>query len=401
MMADIKILEGFRIVEQGGFITGPYAAMLLADMGAEVIKVERPDGGDPFRNFEGGLYSPHFQAYNRNKKSLTLDTRQADDRATLDDLIRTADVFIQNFRPGVAAKLGVDAERLRTVNPALVYCSISGFGPTGPYVSRPSYDTVAQALSGFLNMFLDPADPRISGPALADAVTGLYAAQGILGALLRRERAGEGRLVEVSMLEAMTHFAIEPYSNYFANGRTPGPFGRAAVSQSYVARCADGGMVSLHLSSPEKFWTGLLAALDRPDIDEDRRFSTRQSRVDNHAALIGVLQEAFLAKPRDVWIDLLTAQDVPCAPVYDLDEALADPQARHLGLELSAEHPVQGTVRTIRPAIGFDGQTATSFAPPPTLGEHNDLVRADLASSNRASLGAKPSAKSSRAVATA
>jgi crotonobetainyl-CoA:carnitine CoA-transferase CaiB-like acyl-CoA transferase len=374
-----KMLEGLRVIEQGAFITGPYAAMLLADMGAEVIKVERPEGGDPFRNFEGGLYSPHFQAYNRNKRSITLDTRDPADRATMDELIASADVFIQNFRPGVAGKLGVDYDRLKAINPKLVYCSISGFGQDGPYLERPSYDTVAQALSGFLNMLLDPEDPRVSGPAIADAVTGLYAAQGVLGALFRRSQDGAGHLVEVSMLEAMTHFAIEPYSNYFHNGKTPGAFGRAAVSQSYVARCADGRMLALHLSSPEKFWMGLLTVLERPELGTDPRFATRQARIQNHDALRLALQEVFAQRPREEWLARLIEADVPCAPVHDLDDTLADPQARHLGLEIAAEHPTQGRVRTIRPAIGFDGVRETRFTAPPVLGEHNDTIRRELA----------------------
>ena len=378
-----KMLEGLRVVEQGAFITGPYAAMLLADMGAEVIKVERPEGGDPFRNFEGGLYSPHFQAYNRNKRSITLDTRDPKDRAAMDALIESADVFIQNFRPGVADKLGVDYARLKAINPELIYCSISGFGQDGPYLERPSYDTVAQALSGFLNMLLDPENPRVAGPALADAVTGLYAAQGVLAALFRRAQDGGGHLVEVSMLEAMTHFAIEPYSNYFHNGKTPGPFGRAAVSQSYVARCADGRMLALHLSSPEKFWTGLLAALERPELGTDPRFATRKARIQNHDALRLALQGVFAARPREEWLARLISADVPCAPVHDLDETLADPQAKHLGLEITAEHPIQGTVHTIRPAIGFDGFRETSFTPPPVLGEHNDAIRREVANLGR------------------
>jgi crotonobetainyl-CoA:carnitine CoA-transferase CaiB-like acyl-CoA transferase len=395
-MLQKKMLEGLRVVEQGAFITGPYAAMLLADMGADVIKVERPEGGDPFRNFEGGLYSPHFQAYNRNKRSVTIDARDPKDLATLDALIESADVFIQNFRPGVADKLKVDYARLKAINPDLIYCSISGFGADGPYLERPSYDTVAQALSGFLNMLLDPENPRVAGPALADAVTGLYAAQGVLAALFRRAQDGGGHLVEVSMLEAMTHFAIEPYSNYFHSGKTPGPFGRAAVSQSYVARCADGRMLALHLSSPEKFWTGLLTALERPELGTDPRFATRQARIQNHDALRLALQGVFAERPREEWLARLISADVPCAPVHDLDETLADPQAQHLGLEVTAEHPIQGKLRTIRPAIGFDGFRETSFTPPPVLGEHNDTIRREIAN-----LGPEADAASSQPLATA
>src|SRR5277367_79169 len=208
-------LSGIRVVEQGTFITGPCAGMMLADLGADVIKVESKDG-DPYRTYQGGHYSPHFQAYNRNKRSVALDLKSPGERLIFEDLIREADVFIQNFRPGTAARLGAGAERLLEINPRLIYCSISGFGSSGPYVERPSYDSVAQALSGFLSVVVDADRPRFLGPALADAITGIYAAYGVLGALIKRGRTGKGGLVEVSMLEAMAHFALEPFAAYFS-----------------------------------------------------------------------------------------------------------------------------------------------------------------------------------------
>ena len=179
----LKVLEDVRVLEMGTFITGPAAAMYLADMGADVIKVERPETGDPFRAFKGGLYSPHFQTYNRNKRSLTLDTKKAADTALLDALVKEADVFIQNFRPGVAEELNAGCERLQAINPRLIYCAISGFGKDGPAADRPAYDTVAQAASGWLRLLINPANPRVVGPAIADSMTGFYAAFGILGAL--------------------------------------------------------------------------------------------------------------------------------------------------------------------------------------------------------------------------
>jgi crotonobetainyl-CoA:carnitine CoA-transferase CaiB-like acyl-CoA transferase len=185
-----------KIVEQGTFITGPCCGMMLADLGADVIKIESPDG-DPYRAYQGGNYSAHFQAYNRNKRSLALDLKQAADREVFDTLIREADVFIQNFRPGTADRLGAGVKRLQEMNSKLVYCSISGFGADGPYVDRPSYDSVAQALSGFLSVVVDEDRPRFLGPALADAITGIYASYGVLGALFDRAlrgvfRAGHG-----------------------------------------------------------------------------------------------------------------------------------------------------------------------------------------------------------------
>jgi len=188
----IKTLAGIRVVEQGTFITGPAAGMLLGDLGADVIKVEVPGTGDPFRAFKNGLYSPHFQTYNRNKRSIALDTKSAPDREVFDRLVESADVYIQNFRPSVADKLGVGEKRLRALNPRLVYCSISGFGPSGPAANRPAYDTVAQAASGFLNLLVNPGNPRVVGPAIADSLTGFYAAYGVLAALVARQGVGRG-----------------------------------------------------------------------------------------------------------------------------------------------------------------------------------------------------------------
>ncbi len=231
------VLSGIRIIEQGTFITGPCAGMMLADLGADVIKVESPQG-DPYRNYQGDRYSPHFQAYNRNKRSIAFDLKEPADRALFDGLIGEADVFIQNFRPGTAARLGAGPERLRAINPKLIYGSISGFGSSGPYVERPSYDSVAQALSGFLSVVVDSSRPRFLGPALADAITGLYAAYGVLGALVQRGRTGEGCLVEVSMLEAMSHFAVEPFAAFFALGTAPTSGDRPRLAQAYILKTA-------------------------------------------------------------------------------------------------------------------------------------------------------------------
>jgi len=381
----IPVLQGLKVIEQGTFITGPAAGMLLGDLGADVIKVEQPKTGDPFRAFKDGLYSPHFQTYNRNKRSIALDTKSAEDREVLDALIADADVYIQNFRPGVAEKLGVGAERLRKLNPKLIYCSISGFGATGPAADRPAYDTVAQAASGFLNLLINPENPRVVGPAIADSLTGFYAAYGVLGALFERSRTGQGRIVEVSMLEAMTHFNLDAFTHYFQVDEVMGPYSRPSVSQSYVLRCADGKWIALHMSSPEKFWRGLATAIEQPDIFEDPRFATREARIANQETLIELLGERFRTQPRDEWCRRLQREDVPNAPMYDTSEALEDPQAKHLQLMTSAEHPVMGLFRTVRSPVSFDGQRALDVRPPPVLGEHNDEIRAALR--NRAKVG--------------
>ncbi|QIM50090.1 CoA transferase [Pusillimonas sp. DMV24BSW_D] len=382
-----KVLEGIRVLDQGTFITGPAAGMLLADMGAEVIKVEQPGNGDPFRAFKGGLYSPHFQTYNRNKKSITLNTKQPEDLAVLDELVLSADVYIQNFRPGAADRLNVGESRLRALNPKLVYCAISGFGQTGPAANRPAYDSVAQAASAFLGLLINPENPRVVGPAIADAVTGFYAAMGIMGALFDRSRTGEGALVEVSMLEAMCHFNLDAFTHYYSAGEVMGPYSRPSVSQSYVMKCGDGKWIALHMSSPEKFWQGLARAIQRENLFDDPRFCDRNARIENQEALIQVLSDIFATQDRPEWCRRLEAEDVPHAPMYDTSEALNDPQAQHLGILVEGRHEQMGVFQTVRTPLTFNGQREQSVVPPPTLGEHNAQIVAPL----RERLAQKPS----------
>ena len=370
------VLSGIRVLEQGTFITGPCAGMMLADLGADVIKIEGPEG-DPYRSYQGGAYSPHFQAYNRNKRSMALDLKLASDRQTFDTLIRESDVFIQNFRPGTAGRLGAGEERLRSLNSRLVYCSISGFGSSGPYVDRPSYDSVAQALSGFLSVVVDTTQPRFLGPALADAITGMYAALGVLGALVQRGRTGLGSHVEISMLEAMAHFAVEPFAAFFALGRVPTSNDRPRLAQAYILRTADGRLVALHLSSLEKFWNGLVAAVELPTLASDPRFNTRLLRIENYESLGRELDAAFSRQPLAVWVERLGRNDVPFAPVQAIDDVIADPQVNHLGLIVPVES-AHGGAHAIRPPVQFGGQRATSVRAAPRLNEHGGSIREAL-----------------------
>jgi crotonobetainyl-CoA:carnitine CoA-transferase CaiB-like acyl-CoA transferase len=372
-----SVLSGIRVVEQGTFITGPCAGMMLADLGADVVKVESP-GGDPYRSYQGGQFSPHFQAYNRNKRSIALDLNAAADRKVFDELIANADVYIQNFRPGTADRLGAGRQRLQDLNAKLIYCSISGFGASGPYADRPSYDSVAQALSGFLSVVVDPERPRFLGPALADAITGIYAAYGILGALFERSRTGRGRLVEVSMLEAMAHFAVEPFAAFFALDRAPTSSDRPRLAQAYILRTADGGLIAIHLSSLEKFWEGLVSALAAPQIGGDQRFRTRQGRIDNYEALGAALDALFSSQPLQHWVERLGANDVPFAPIHRIDEVVQDPQVRHLGLVVPVER-AHGGKQAVRPAVQFDGARATGVTTAPLLDEHGADIRRALA----------------------
>jgi crotonobetainyl-CoA:carnitine CoA-transferase CaiB-like acyl-CoA transferase len=364
-------LSSFRVLELGGFISGPFTGQLLAELGAEVIKIEDPEGGDPFRSFDGSGYSAQFCAYNAGKKSVALDLKTARGREDFLALVGTADAMLDNFRPGVLEKLGFSPEVLAAANPSLIHCSITGFGSSGPYRARPAYDTVASAMGGLMSQFLDPECPRIAGPALADPIVSFYAALGIVSALLDRERAGEGRRVEVAMLDAVAAFNIEPFSRLFRTQTPDGPYTRAAYSQSYAFPCADGRMIALHLSSPQKFWEGLLASIERPDLATHPRFSDRTARIRNFEALSVELAGIFRTRPRSEWIERLSRHEVPHAPVYDLVEAVDDPHARQVGLFVELDHPEQGRVKHVAPPVMFDGERYGGRCAPPMLGEHN------------------------------
>ncbi|MBC2777187.1 CaiB/BaiF CoA transferase family protein [Parasphingopyxis marina] len=368
-----KVLSDVRVIEMGTFITGPATGMLLGDLGADVIKVEHPNG-DPFRAFNGSLYSAHFQTYNRNKRSVTIDSKTKEGLAELDALIADADIFIQNFRPGVAERLGVDAERLQALNPALIYCSISGFGASGPDRDNPAFDSVAQAASGFLRLLVNPEHPRVVGPAIADAITGFYGAYGILGALHERHSTGIGRVVEVSMLEAMTHFNLDDFTHYFAQGDVMGPYSRPHVSQSYVFECSDGRWLALHMSSPPKFWEQLADALGMPEMLERPEFKDRNARIANYDGVLATLAPLFKSRSLSEWCGRLRERDVPHAPLYASNEALETPQARHLQLQIEAEHPQMGRFRTVRSPVSFDGERSLEVKAPPVLGEHNEEI---------------------------
>jgi crotonobetainyl-CoA:carnitine CoA-transferase CaiB-like acyl-CoA transferase len=365
-----KPLKGIRVLDMGTFITGPCAAMLLADLGAEVIKVEQPGTGDPFRAFDGDLYSPHFQTYNRNKKSVELNTKDETDLAKFDELLKTADVFIQNFRPGVAERLKVDAARLQALNPRLVYADISGFGQEGPHRDRPAFDTVAQASAGFLRLLINPDHPRVVGPAIADAVTGFYAALGVLAALYERDKTGKGRHVETSMFEAMCHFNLDDFTHYLAVDQIMGPYSRPHVSQSYVFECADGGWIALHMSSPPKFWENLATAMGVPDMLSREEFASRPARIKNYEKVIAFLAPIFKSQTRQYWDDRLTELEVPHSAILNSKEVLEGELGQYHGVMAECEGP-RGKFRTIRSPLHFDGEIEREITAPPELGQDN------------------------------
>ena len=368
-------LAGFRVVELASYVTGPYAAALLADMGADVIKVEEPGQGDPFRSWGEQGIAPTFRGVNYSKRSIAVDLRDERGREVVRRLVGRADVFIENFRPGAVERLGLGYDDVRALNERLVYCSISGFGSDGPYRDRPGYDTIGQALSGLLGLLTDLDAPKPMGVSLSDHITGVFAAYGILAALVGRERTGKGRRIETSLLQATTAFLAENAARYLADGsETPTRGSRARLAQVYAFVAADGKPFVVHLSSPPKFWEALTEAAGRPDLRADPRFVDRRARAQHYDELQSELAGTFTTRPRDEWVAALQAADVPAAAILRLDEVFADPQVRSLGLVRDLLHPTLGPMKLVGSGLAMGSPDRASA--PPLLGEHTrDVLR--------------------------
>lgn len=366
----IAPLTGVTALELGTMITASLAGMMLADLGAEVTKVERPGEGDPFRSFQGSLYSPQFLAYNRNKRSVVLDLQSKEGRDEVLRRVETADVLLDNYRPGVLGRLGLAPDVLRSRNPQLVHCSITGFGDSGPYRHRPSYDTIGSALSGIASITIDPDNPTFPGPTVVDNVTGMYAAFGILSALLEREKSGKGRRLEVNMLEAGAAFIPDAFMRYEMLGHVSGHLTRVAVSQAYVVRCRDGKLLALHISSQTKFWENLLQVTGSAELAADSRYKARMDRIANYQALSKELNDLFGRRNRSEWIQDLEKFDIPFAPVKNVQEVMEDEQFKSLGSFKDLQLPDGRSVRLMQSPMTFDGQRPDPWRAAPQLGEH-------------------------------
>lgn len=371
-------LDGIRVVEFANYVSGPYAGMLLGDFGAEVIKVESPDGGDPFRGWGRVEYSPTFGSVNRNKKSVVLDLKSADGLAAAKALARTADVLIENFRIGTMERLGLGYDEVARDNPGLVWCSITGFGSSGPYASRPGYDTVGQSLSGLLSLLTDLDNPRPMGISLSDHLAGITACNGIMAALIARGRTDKGQRIDTSLLEATVSFCGENAARFFENGKVPNRATRTHQAQVYAFVAGDGKAFVIHLSTPTKFWQALAEVADRPEWLADPRFATKESRGRHYDILHGELAKIFRNDSRAVWLTKLQAADVPAAPLNSLDEVFNDPQVKHLGLRQDVPHKRVGTVGLVRNGVRMSATPPQIRSASPELGEHTEEILQQL-----------------------
>ena len=371
-------LEGIKVVEAASYVTGPFAAQLLADMGAEVVKIEEPKRGDPFRGWGERNYAATFCSLNRNKKSVTLDLRADEGREIALKLASNADVLIQNFRPGVMEKRGLGYDDIKKINAKIVYCSISGFGPKGPYRDMPGYDTVGQARSGLLSLLTDPGKPQGMGISFSDHLTGMYACYGVLSALMNRLLTGEGQHVETSLLRASVSFVGENAARYFETGHVPRRKHRTTTAGVFAFEDRDGLPFVLHMSSPDKFWRNMFAVVGKPEWAEDSRFSNRKGRMENYDTLVEQLTPIFHGGRRDEWLRRLTEMDVPAAPINTLDEVFADPQVKTYGFPVEVEHPKMGKMKLVGNAVDMSRTPPSIDSPPPVLGEHTDEILAAL-----------------------
>ncbi len=375
----VQILTDITVIECATFVTGPYATALLADFGARVIKIESPPAGDPYRYFAPDPYfSFNFAHLNRNKESIVLDLKSPEGKKICLDLARKADVFVENFRPGTADRLGLGYEAMHALNARLIYCSISAFGQSGPYVEKPGFDTLGQAISGLLSLLSDSDEPKVMGMAVSDYVTGLSAGYGILGALMARAKSGKGCRVETSLLQATLSFIGETAAGYLRTGNVPNRMTRVRNAHAFAFVCKDGLPLAIHCSVPEKFWLALLKAAERTDLVADGRFKTRDRRRQNFEALERTLMPTFRTRTRDEWLKRLEANDVPVAPLYNIAEAMADPQVRHLGLTEELEHAKAGKLTFIGGPVKYDNLNKKISTPPPLLGEQTVAILSEI-----------------------
>jgi len=374
-------LSGIRVVDLTRILAGPFCTMLLADMGAEVIKIETPGQGDPLRGqgvIRDGL-SWYFAAFNRNKKSVTLNLRSDEGRGALARLIENADVLVENYRPGVLSAMGFGEARLKALNPGLVTCSLSGFGSSGPYRDRPSFDFIAQAMSGFMSV-TGAADgpPLRAGPPIADLVAGLYGVIGICASLVRKGRTGLGDTVGASLNNGMIILLGFLAANYFATGEEPGRTGNDhAIVCPYGMFRTEDGEVAL-APSQEQSYQRLVDALELPELRANPDFATNDLRVKNRAAMNAAVEARLKTETTAHWIETLNAAGVPCGRVMGLTEVFTDPQVVAQQMVLTQHHPGHGDVKMLGFPIKFTQAPCELRRPAPEIGADTDQVLAGL-----------------------
>jgi crotonobetainyl-CoA:carnitine CoA-transferase CaiB-like acyl-CoA transferase len=375
-MSQTTLLDGITVLDATQVMAGPYCGMLLADMGARVIKVE-PPAGDSSRRMAGarGDDSPAFNAVNRGKQGIVLDLTCQQAREVFARLSRAADIVVENFRPGVMAKLGLDYATLSRDNPRLIYASVSGHGQTGPWAHKGGFDLIAQGLSGLMSVTGHPGEaPAKVGVPITDLGAGLFALIGVLGALHHRSRTGRGQHIDTSLVEAGLALSVWEATHFFTTGKVPGPIGSAhRLSAPYEAfRCAD-GYITIGGANDRNF-VKIARVLGHPEWVADDRFTNNDGRIAHRAVLAGLINAVTSKEPRAFWLEQFDQAGVPCGPILDYQEALATPQAAAREMTMEVEHPTLGPLRTLGTPIKMSETPLNPGRRAPLLGEHTDAV---------------------------
>jgi len=374
-------LHGIKVIDLTRVLAGPFCTMTLADLGAEIIKIEKPGTGDDSRAFGPHLHgeSAYFMSINRGKKSLTLDLKAEKGREIFLKLVKDADVVVENFKPGVMKKLGLDYAALKKINPKLIYCASSGFGQTGPYSSRPAYDLIIQGMGGLMSITgPDASQPTKVGSSIADIFAGVFSAIGILSALYNRTHTGKGQMVDVAMLDCMVAILENAIARFTGSGIDPVPIGNRhpSIAPFTSVRTAD-GYINIACGN-DALWLKLCEIIERPDLATDKRYESNRSRCDHMPDLLPQLNEAMQGQPSSYWLKKLEEGHVPAGPINTISQVLSDPQvlARNMLLELA--HPVAGMVKIPGSPLKLSDTPAEVRAPAPVLGQHNDEILASL-----------------------
>jgi crotonobetainyl-CoA:carnitine CoA-transferase CaiB-like acyl-CoA transferase len=376
-------LKGIRVLDLTRVLAGPFCSMTMSDLGAEVIKVEIPGNGDDTRAFPPYINgeSSYFMSVNRGKKSVTLNLKEGSAREAIHRLAARCDVFLENYRPGVTKRLGIDYDTLKKINPALIYCSISSFGQTGPYNQWPGYDLIVQGMGGLMGLTGEPGRPPVRvGMAVTDIGAGMYGVIGILAALRVRDATGVGQYIDVSMLDGSVSWMTYAGGNYFATGENPPRLGSAHPSiVPYQGFEAGDGKYILVACGNDRLWEMMCDAMGLGAVKTDPRFTSNGLRVTNRSTLIPLLEAEFMKRPRDEWLKILNDVGFPCAPVYLLDELFSDPQVLERGMLREVDHPKAGKIKQVGPVLKMSSTPCVMGGPPPTLGQHTEQVLKELA----------------------
>lgn len=393
MTAMAAPLEALRIIDLSRIVAGPLATQIFSDYGAEVIKIEQPRVGDDSRHWAPPRapdgQASYFFSVNRGKKSVTIDLKHPRGKALLVELARRGDVLVENFKPGTMDDLGLGHATLRAVNPRLIYCSISGFGATGPYRERAGYDAIMQGFTGLMSITGEPDGPPVKvGVALIDVITALYAHGAILAALHARERTGEGQYLELSLMESGIAALINAATAYLIAGEVQGRWGSAHPSLvPYQAFRARDGYLMVGAGN-ERLWKGFCELLGAPEWADDPRYDSNAKRVERRAELVRLIEDRLAARPRDEWVAAFAAAGLPAGPINDIGEVFADPQVQHRGMAVEVEHPTAGRIRLPGIPVKFAATPARVQGPPPLLGEHTDAVLRELLGLSEAEVAA-------------